>query len=145
MRPLRPVLLSAAVVLLATVLSPARTPTGYSAIKGTWLNPNSGALVKLVIWTDSTGRLFLHAYGACSPTPCDWGTVYPSAWSGGPGSAKATAVTASYGSSLSSAVEILTANLVYVTGQPTRLRVNLFTHFNRDLRYDFFGTELMSK
>ena len=54
------------VVLVATTLTSARTPTGYSAIKGTWLNASSGALVKIVVGTDSTGRLFVHPYGACS-------------------------------------------------------------------------------
>jgi hypothetical protein len=48
----------------------------------TWLNPTSSLLVKLAIGTDSTGRLFLHAYGACSPPRVDWGTVYPTVWSG---------------------------------------------------------------
>src|SRR5206468_903775 len=85
--------------------------TDYSAIKGTWLNPTSRSLVKVVIGTDSTGRLFLHAYGACSPTPCDWGTVYPAVWSGGVGSAMVKAAAATYGSSLTPISRMLVVNL----------------------------------
>jgi hypothetical protein len=101
-------------------------------------------LVKVVIGTDSTGRLFLHAYGACSPTPCDWGTVYPAVWSGGVGSAKVIAAAATYGSSATSISRMVTANLVYVNGLPTQLKVSVFTQFNgRDPRYNYWRTELM--
>ena len=132
-------------VLLATALASARTPTNYSAIKGTWVNSTSASLVKIEIGTDSTGRLFLHAYGACSPTPCDWGTVYPAVWSGSVGSATVKAVAATYGSSLSIS-RLLYVNLVYVNGLPTQLRVNLFTQFNGrgDPRYNYWTTELMT-
>ncbi len=133
-------------VLLATALASARTPTNYSAIKGTWVNSTSASLVKIVIGTDSTGRLFLHAYGACSPTPCDWGTVYPAVWSGSVGSATVKAVAATYGSSLTPISELLYVNLVYVNGLPTRLQVNLFTQFNGrgDPRYNYWTAELMT-
>ena len=147
MSPKRLTMLSVVVVLLVAAVSAARTPTDYSALKGTWVNSTSGLFSKIVIGTDSTGRLFLHAYGACSPTPCDWGTVYPSAWSGSPFSASAAALIATYGSSYSSSMRIITVNLVYVTGQPTRLRVNCFTQFNLrgDPRYNYWATEMMSK
>ena len=136
-----------AVVLLATPLASARTPTNYSAIKGTWLNPTSQLLVKIVIGTDSTGRLFLHAYGACSPNPCDWGTVYPAVWSGSIGSGTVIAAAATYGSSLTPISEMLFVNLVYVNGLPTQLEVNLFTQFNGrgDPRFNYWVTELMKK
>jgi len=131
-------------VLLMTALASARTPTDYSAIKGTWLNPTSRSLVKVVIGTDSTGRLFLHAYGACSPTPCDWGTVYPAVWSGGVGSATVKAAAATYGSSLTPISRMLVVNLVSVNGLPTQLKVNVFTQFNgRDPRYNYWTMELM--
>ena len=134
-----------AVVLLATALASARTPTTYSAIKKTWLNPTSSLLVKIVIGTDSTGHLFLHAYGACSPTPCDWGTVYPTVWSGSVGSGTVKATTATYGSSLTPISRMLFVNLVYVNGLPTQLQVNLFTQFNGrgDPRFNYWATELM--
>lgn len=133
-----------AAVLLATVLASARTPTDYSAIKGTWLNPTSPLLVKVVIGTDSTGRLFLHAYGACSPTPCDWGKVYPAVWSGNGGSATVKAAAATYGSSLTPISEMVVVNLVYVNGLPTQLKVSVFTQFNgRDPRFNYWATELM--
>jgi hypothetical protein len=138
---------SIAVGLLATASVVASTPTDYSEIKGTWLNPSSSSLVKIVIGTDGQGRLFLHAYGACSPNPCDWGTVYPAVWSGSPGSTKVKALTATYGSSTTSLSHVLAVNLVYVNGLPTKLRVNVFTHFGGrgDLRHDYWVTEVMSK
>jgi hypothetical protein len=115
------------IVLVATTLTSARTPTVYSAIKGTWLNASSGVLVKIVIGTDTTGRLFIHPYGACSPTPCDWGIAYPAVFSGAVGSSTVKALTATYGSSAPIS-RVLTASLVSVNGI-TQLRVSLFSHF----------------
>jgi hypothetical protein len=43
---------------------------------GTWVNvnPATRSIVKVVVgWAG--GHLTIHAYGACSPTPCDWGSV----------------------------------------------------------------------
>jgi hypothetical protein len=43
---------------------------------GDWknVNPNSRDIVRIMI-TDAGGAVEVHAWGACSPTPCDWGTV----------------------------------------------------------------------
>ena len=133
------------IVTVATTLTSARTPTGYSAIKGTWVDASSGALVKVVIGTDSTRRLFIHPYGACSPTPCDWGIAYPAVFSGTVGSTTVKALTVTYGSSAPIS-RVLTASLVSVNGI-SQLRVSLFSHFAErgDPRYDYSITEMMSK
>jgi hypothetical protein len=43
---------------------------------GDWknVNPNTRDIVRIMI-TDAGGAVEVHAWGACSPTPCDWGTV----------------------------------------------------------------------
>jgi len=54
---------------------------------GTWLNVDkqTAGLVRIIIAAAGT-EITVHAFGACSPTPCDWGTV--------PGVAYATNVSA---------------------------------------------------
>lgn len=49
---------------------------GPGILLGTWANldPNTRGLVKVVLsW--KAGSLHSHLYGACTPTPCDWGDV----------------------------------------------------------------------
>lgn len=56
---------------------------------GTWVNMNAATrgIVKMVL-IDKGDVLAVHAFGACSPTPCDWGQVparaYAASVSGGP-------------------------------------------------------------
>lgn len=58
-------------------------------LDGTWNNcdKHTRNLVKVVI-TSKGDTLLVHAYGACVPTPCDWGEVkglaYASSVAGGP-------------------------------------------------------------
>jgi hypothetical protein len=67
------------------------------SLVGTWVNVNTATrdIVKIVLTNDG-GSLRVHAYGACSPTPCDWGEVpgqaYAASVTGGP----AVAFTANY-------------------------------------------------
>ncbi len=69
----------ALVVLLAgfgTRSAEARQPSNDSRLNGTWVNTKAdGGLVEVVI-TGGNGSLEVHPYGACSPTPCDWG-IHP--------------------------------------------------------------------
>jgi len=56
---------------------------------GTWVNVNAATrdIVKVVL-TEKGGVLEVSAFGACSPTPCDWGEApaqpYAASVSGGP-------------------------------------------------------------
>jgi len=71
-----------AVAAAAAVVSPA-------PLVGTWTNcdKHTRNLVRIVIRSVG-GKLHVHAFGACTPTPCDWGEVvgldYASSVAGGP-------------------------------------------------------------
>ena len=57
-------------------LSPTEPKLDLSALLGTWCNcdPNTRGIVKIEL-TEKSGTLHVHVYGACHPTPCDWGPV----------------------------------------------------------------------
>ena len=64
---------------------------------GTWVNVNSATrdIVKVVL-TNNGGSLGVHAYGACSPTPCDWGQVPGQAYAPSVAGGATVAFTANY-------------------------------------------------
>jgi hypothetical protein len=51
---------------------------------GTWVNTdkNTQGIVKMILTADG-GTLHVKAFGACSPSPCDWGEVRGAVFSGG--------------------------------------------------------------
>ena len=63
------------VLELESGLRPATkpAPTGIPQLVGTWMNRDitSQGLVKLIIGNNFS----IHGFGACVPTPCDWGTT----------------------------------------------------------------------
>jgi len=65
---------------------------------GTWVNVNTATrdIVKVVL-SNNGGSLGVHAFGACSPTPCDWGEVSGQAYAASVAGGAAVAFTASYG------------------------------------------------
>lgn len=69
-----------------------------SSLVGTWVNVNAATrdIVKIVL-THNGGSLGVHAFGACSPTPCDWGQVPGQAYSASVAGGSAVAFTANYG------------------------------------------------
>jgi hypothetical protein len=68
-----------------------------SSLAGTWLNTDkkTRGIAKLALRQDD-GGLKVRAFGACDPTPCDWGEVQGSAFSSGVGSPEGMAFTALY-------------------------------------------------
>lgn len=105
---------------------------------GTWTNKTSNNVVKAVI-TDAGGKLEVNLYGACTPTPCNWGNVaamdYAATVSGG----AAVAFSANYSFSFSTVV---------VTGhlQGAELTLQTLTHFTDGSgRADFYSSENMTK
>jgi hypothetical protein len=72
-------------------------PLTLPSLVGTWVNLNQTTkdIVKIVL-TNNGGALGVHAYGACVPTPCDWGQVTGQAYSASVGGGAAVAFTANY-------------------------------------------------
>jgi hypothetical protein len=64
---------------------------------GTWLNTDkaSPGIVKLIL-SARDGALVVRAFGACKPSPCDWGEVDGLVYSDGVDSNEGMAFTASY-------------------------------------------------
>ncbi len=58
-----------------------------AAILGTWTNPFPAeqGVDKVTVTKNRDGSITLHAWGVCSPTPCDWGTSYGITFSEGIG------------------------------------------------------------
>ena len=52
-------------------------PTDHSFLLGTWVNVDKATnnIRAFVIKYDASGELSVRAYGACSPTACDWGST----------------------------------------------------------------------
>ena len=49
--------------------------TPVASLPAVWINTAATGNVRAVILTRSGGLLHVHAYGYCSPDPCNWGTV----------------------------------------------------------------------
>lgn len=96
---------------------------GPAALVGTWnaCDAATRGLVRVVIRSSGTG-ITVHAYGACTPSPCDWGSVSGRAYAANVSSNAAIAFTAHYRFSFSE---------VIVTGvlDNGSLIVETFTHF----------------
>ena len=109
-------------------------------IVGTWKNTNSATrdIVEIII-TASGVSVSVHAFGACSPSPCDWGAVPALAYSTGVGSTPAIGFTANYKFSFS------TVTLVgHLAGH--LLDVESFTHFTDGSgRNDYYAQMQMKK
>jgi hypothetical protein len=58
------------------LLSYAATAIAADSIAGSWINENSGTggVTRVVIRSDGA-QSFVHAWGACHPSDCDWGEV----------------------------------------------------------------------
>ena len=67
------------------------------ALVGTWSNTDSSTrgLVKVVIAASGSG-ISVDAFGACTPTPCNWGAVAGTAYAANVSSSAAVAFSAQY-------------------------------------------------
>jgi hypothetical protein len=70
---------------------------GPGALVGTWnaCDAATRSLVRIVIAASGAG-ITVHAFGACTPSPCDWGSVPGLAYSANVSSSIAVAFTARY-------------------------------------------------
>lgn len=117
----------------ATAVSPA-------PLVGTWtnVNPHTNDLVKVVIAASGSG-ISVDTFGACSPTPCNWGSVPGLAYAASVSSTPAVAFSAQY--TFSFAKVIVTGQL-----QGSRLLVETFTQFTDGSgRSNLYTTDQMTK
>jgi hypothetical protein len=107
---------------------------------GTWnnVNPATRDIVKVVI-AAAGSSIKVDAFGACSPTPCNFGSVAGVAYAANVSSSPAIAFGAQYKFSFSQV--ILVGHL-----QGKNLILETFTHFTDGSgRSDFYSTDTMAK
>jgi hypothetical protein len=123
----------------------AKPPTSLSNLLGTWYNtqPTSGGVVKIIVTLDA-GLLKVHAYGKCTPTPCDWGTVTASPFSRSVSSGVAYGFDATYVPGF--AETVITAVRKFDLDGGSYLEVQTRTKFVAgDTRYDYERIEMFRK
>jgi hypothetical protein len=77
--------------------SPMGGALNLAPLVGTWVNENTATrdIVKVVL-TDNAGTLEVQAFGACSPTPCNWGQIAGLAYAATVAGGSAVAFSANY-------------------------------------------------
>ena len=106
---------------------------------GTWVNvdSNTRGMVKIIL--GYAGTLRVHAYGACHPNPCDWGTVNGLTYGNSVSSSRAVAFSATY--KFSFKTTIVTGS--YLWGY---LVVETYDHFTDNSgRYDYFSRYIFKR
>ena len=85
------------IVRLKVPLPKAAVTVAAAPILGTWINcdHHTRGLVRLMI-TAAGNEVMIHGFGACSPTPCDWGAVNGLIYSDNVTATPAVAFTAVY-------------------------------------------------
>lgn len=122
-------------------VAPTASPSAVvspTPLIGTWTNKTSNNVVKAVI-TDTDGKFEVNLYGACSPTPCNWGAVAARAYSATVSGGAAVAFSANYTFSFSTVIVI-----GHLAG--AELILETLTHFTDGSgRADFYVSEPMTK
>jgi hypothetical protein len=131
-------------LLLVVCLLAASTASAQIAnFTGTWKNANAATrgIVKLTL-SGATPVLSIQVWGACSPTPCDWGKN--TAYAYGPNVStnpvtSATAVTSLYKTGFNETLLVLTRN-------PAGMTVSSYTRFTDSSgRFAYTSTEQFVK
>jgi hypothetical protein len=107
---------------------------------GTWVNckQDTGSLVRLVISAQGK-EISMHAFGACSPTPCDWGKVDGMIYADNVCATPAVGFTAQYKFDF---VETTMVGHIF----DGALFVEVFDHFtDKSGRADLYSLNIMSK
>lgn len=107
---------------------------------GTWVNCDhaSPSLARLVI-APKTNEITVHAFGACTPTPCDMGTVDGMVYADSVTTAPAVSFTTHYKFSFKETT--ITGHLMQNV-----LFVESFNHFTDNSgRADYYRLDIMSK
>jgi hypothetical protein len=111
-----------------------------SALDGTWTNVDSATrdIIKVVI-TTAGGKTTVQTFGACTPSPCNWGSETALVYAASVSSSSGIAFTTSY--KFSFANVILTGHL-----HGKELILESFTHFTDGSgRSDLYTTDTMKK
>jgi hypothetical protein len=89
----------------AAAAAAAQAVVSSAPLVGTWsaCNKKTRDIVRVVI-TASGASLSVQVFGACTPTPCDWGVVGGTAYAVDVGSTDAIAFTAQYKFSFKTAI-----------------------------------------
>lgn len=109
-------------------------------IVGTWVNTDhkTRGLVRLMIAAKGN-EVTIHAFGACSPTPCDWGTVQGLIYADSVAEIPAVAFSALYTFSFKQTT--IVGHLLKGT-----LFAETFDHFTDNSgRADYYSLEIMSQ
>jgi len=107
---------------------------------GTWINCDHATrgLVRLMIAAKGN-EITLHGFGACTPTPCDWGQANGMVYSASVAEAPAVAFTATYNFNFKQTVVV--GHLL-----EGALFVETFDHFTDESgRADYYSLAVMSK
>jgi hypothetical protein len=123
----------------------ATAPTSRSNLVGTWVNvnPATTGIVKVVITNDIFG-FRIHTYGACSPTPCDHGSIVASPFSKSVTSSVATGLSAIYDHGFVKVLVTAKRTAEYDGGNYLELETRS-AFAPGDTRFDYTRTELFRK
>jgi len=114
--------------------------SSVAPLLGTWKNINKATrdLVEIVI-SGAASSISVHVFGACSPTPCDWGSVSGLAYAANVSSPTAIAFSAQYTFSFSKVIVV-----GHLKGH--HLEVETFTQFTDGSgRSNLYTADTMAK
>jgi len=79
------------------IVTPVELAVSALPLVGTWVNCDhqTRGLIRLMILASGT-EITVHAFGACQPTPCDWGVANGTIYAANVATAPALAFTATY-------------------------------------------------
>ncbi len=124
----------------AGAVAVALAPINPTPLLGNWVNVNTKTpnLAKTII-TEKGTTTMVHLYGACVPTPCDWGVVPAMIYAAGVSNTTAEGFTAVYKFSFKD---------VIVVGhlEGAQLIIETFNHFtDHSERSDYYYKDIMHK
>ncbi|HUA97943.1 MAG TPA: hypothetical protein VMA34_06420 [Terracidiphilus sp.] len=111
-----------------------------SPLLGTWINCDheTRGLVRVMIAAKAS-EITVHAFGACSPTPCDWGAVNGTIYAASVATTPAVGFTANYNFSFK---QTLVVGHLFNGA----LIVETYDHFtDQSGRADYYSMNVMSK
>lgn len=128
------------VELLKVPLPKAPLTVVATPILGTWVNcdHHTRGLVRLMI-TAVGNEVMIHGFGACSPTPCDWGAVNGLIYADNVAAVPAVAFTAVYN---------FTFKQTTIVGRLLQgaLLVETFDHFtDKSGRADYYSMNILTQ